>query len=205
MTGILKFTGGALQTNAWLIHAAEGPVLFDAPGGVCNWLASQGIRPVFLALTHGHFDHIEEAALVTRTFGCPAGIHPLDRPMVETPGYFRSWGVETEPLSPEFSLNEGDTSIGGASARLFHVPGHSPGSLCFYFPEIGALVGGDVLFAGGIGRWDLPGGDGPGLQRGINTKLMPLPDETRVLPGHGPATTIGAERLSNPFLRMPLS
>lgn len=199
------FTGGALQTNGWVIEAAEGPVLFDAPGGVCRWLAERGIRPVFLALTHGHFDHIEEAALVMRTFGCPAGIHPLDRRMTSTPGYFSAWGVDVEPCEPQVSFDaEGPAVIAGTEFELFHVPGHSPGSVCFYLRDRGLLAGGDVLFAGGIGRWDLPGGDGALLQRGINGKLMALPDETRVLPGHGPATTIGAERRANPFLRMPL-
>ncbi len=205
MIRALTYTGGALQTNAWIINAREGPLLFDAPGGVCRWLLEREICPVFLALTHGHYDHVEEAALVTRTFKCRAGIHPLDRPMVETPGFFANWGVEIEHFTPEASFDvEGITILAGSTVELFHVPGHSRGSVCFYFPDNGILIGGDVLFAGGIGRWDLPGGDGALLRRGIVEKLMHLPSETNVLPGHGPATTIGTERRSNPFLYMPL-
>ncbi|MFQ3577978.1 MAG: MBL fold metallo-hydrolase [Verrucomicrobiia bacterium] len=88
----------------------------------------------------------------------------------------------------------------GATFALFHIPGHSPGSVAFYLPAHGLLVGGDVLFAGGIGRWDLPGGNGALLVQGIKQKLFPLPEDTLLLPGHGPTTTIGRERATNPFL-----
>jgi glyoxylase-like metal-dependent hydrolase (beta-lactamase superfamily II) len=91
--------------------------------------------------------------------------------------------------------------VAGLHFTVFEVPGHCPGSLCFYFEEEGALFGGDVLFRGGIGRWDLPGGDHELLITGIVRKILPLPDATKVYPGHGPATTVGRERATNPFLR----
>jgi glyoxylase-like metal-dependent hydrolase (beta-lactamase superfamily II) len=198
-----SFTGGDLQTNAYTIATQGGVILFDAPEGVCEWLASEGQRPVLLLLTHGHFDHVMDAAKVVRKFGCPVGCHPEDAAMVSEEGFYRSWGypVDVEPVTVALDLNkEGAQNLGGVDFELFHVPGHSMGSLCFLMKASSLLIGGDVLFAGGIGRWDLPGGDGPLLVRGITEKLLPLPDETIVLPGHGPATTILRERSTNPFL-----
>jgi glyoxylase-like metal-dependent hydrolase (beta-lactamase superfamily II) len=99
-------------------------------------------------------------------------------------------------------LHEGmGQNLLGLGVDVLDVPGHCPGSLCFHLPEEGLLIGGDVLFRGGIGRWDLPGGNGELLLQGIRSKVMPLPDQTVVLPGHGPSTTIGVEKATNPFLR----
>lgn len=123
--------------------------------------------------------------------------------MVTDREFFRRWGfgLEIEPFDSDFTLDEGDDpELLGVPTRIFHVPGHCPGSLCVFLPGERILVGGDVLFRGAVGRWDLPGGDRDLLFRGIRTKLLPLGDDVTVLPGHGPATTIGIERVENPFL-----
>ena len=125
--------------------------------------------------------------------------------MVSDPTFFRrhGFGLDVEPISADLVLAEGDENrIAETPMRLLLVPGHCPGSLCFYFPDRGVVVGGDVLFQGGVGRWDLPGGDGELLFAGIREKLFALPPGTVVLPGHGPATSIGVERDTNPYLRV---
>ena len=119
------------------------------------------------------------------------------------PEFFRSAGfqLEIEPVEPDFLIEATPArKFLGLELEILEVPGHCPGSLCFYSRSEKLLIGGDVLFAGGVGRWDLPGGDGDLLFRGIKEKLYPLGDDVIVLPGHGPATTIGAERRTNPFV-----
>lgn len=197
------FCGGIFETNCYVLHAPGGPILFDAPEGVCNWLDARGIAPKLLLLTHGHFDHVPEVAKVKRRFGCEIGCHAETVPMISDPNFFRDFGfqLEIEPAEPDFFITEiASREFLGLPMQVLEVPGHCPGSLCFLWREELQLVGGDVLFAGGVGRWDLPGGDGELLFRGIRTKLYPLGDDITVLPGHGPTTTIGTERRTNPFV-----
>lgn len=198
------FCGGIFETNCYLLHAPGGPILFDAPDGACVWLEERGVTPALLLLTHGHFDHVPDVAKIKRRFGCKIGCHAETVPMISDPEFFRSFGfqLEIEPAQADFLIAEGgDAELAGARFDVFDVPGHSPGSLCFLSRPDRLLVGGDVLFAGGVGRWDLPGGDADLLFGGIKRKLFPLGDDVTVLPGHGPATTIGRERQTNPFLR----
>ncbi len=198
-----KFTGGVLDTNAYAVRAADGWILFDAPQGVCDWLDAQGIVPTLLLLTHGHYDHVSDAAEAKRRYQAMIGIHRADRPMVEEKDFFARWGfaLPVTPVQVDFEIVEGEkTEFLGLSLGIYHVPGHSPGSVCFHDRSGAVLVGGDVLFAGGVGRWDLPGGNGELLIEGIRQKLWALDDATVVLPGHGPSTTIGVERLSNPYV-----
>lgn len=198
------FCGGIFETNCYLFDAPEGLILFDAPQGACDWLVSHGKKPSLLLLTHGHFDHVPDVAKIKRRFGCEIGCHPATVPMISEPEFFRRFGfeLEIEPVAPDFLIEETPSrKFLGAEMEVLEVPGHCPGSLCFLSRKNSVLVGGDVLFAGGVGRWDLPGGDGPLLFENIRTKLFPLGDKITVLPGHGPATTIGEERRTNPFLR----
>ena len=198
-----SFCGGIFETNCYLFHAPEGAILFDAPDGSCEWLVSRGIDLKLLLLTHGHFDHVPDVAKLKRKFGCQVGCHPDTAPMISDPNFFRSFGfaLEIEPVQPDFFITETpEREFLGGKWEVLEVPGHSPGSLCFLSRPDGVLVGGDVLFAGGVGRWDLPGGDGELLFRGIREKLFPLGDEITVLPGHGPPTKIGEERATNPFV-----
>jgi hydroxyacylglutathione hydrolase len=195
------FTGGPLDTNAYLYQAPEGLILFDAPMGADEAFADLPVK--LLLLTHGHFDHVADAAAIVRRHGCQVGLHPDSLPMVSDREFFVRWGygLEVEPVGVDLLLDrEGPVHFLGTEFTLLHVPGHCPGSLCFYQPGDSTVVGGDVLFRGGVGRTDLPGGDTEQLLTGIRNKLFTLPDEVIVLPGHGPATSIGYERRTNPFL-----
>ena len=195
------FTGGPLDTNAYYVEVGGRAMLFDAPQGADREF--EGRKVDLLVLTHGHFDHVADAAAIAKRHGCRVAAHELTLPMVTDREFFRNWGfaLEVEPVGVDDILPEGEGNLLGVPCVNFHVPGHCPGSLCTYFPESEILVGGDVLFAGGVGRWDLPGGDHETLISGIHGKLMPLNDTVNVLPGHGPPTTIGQERKSNPFLQ----
>ncbi len=201
MNQFKMFTGGMLDTNSFLYAAPGGNILFDAPQGADEAFAETSIQ--LLLLTHGHFDHVADAAAIIARHGCPVAFHPETAPMVADRDFFRRWGfeLEIEPFQADFLLNEGPAqSLLGLEMDLYYVPGHCPGSLCFHVPSEKTLVGGDVLFRGGVGRWDLPGGDGDLLFTGIREKLFPLPEDTIVLPGHGPSTTIGREKSENPYL-----
>jgi len=198
------FCGGIFETNCYLFHAPGGAVLFDAPEGSCEWLERGGIDLRLLLLTHGHFDHVPDVAKIKRRFQCPIGCHADTVPMISDRDFFKAAGfaLEIEPAQPDFLIEQtAERDFLGAKFQVLEVPGHCPGSLCFFSHAEAILVGGDVLFAGGVGRWDLPGGDGELLFRGIRSKIFPLGDAVTVLPGHGPPTTIGEERQSNPFVR----
>lgn len=197
-----SFTGGPYETNCFLVDAPGGKVLFDAPEGADEALADEKIG--LLVLTHGHWDHTADAAAIQRRHGCPVACHADTVPMVSEADFFQRAGfpLRIETLKPDRILAEGaGQDFLGLKLDVLDVPGHCPGSLCFYAPDGGLLVGGDVLFGGGIGRWDLPGGDGELLCRGIREKVFVLPESTVVLPGHGPATTVGEEKATNPFVR----
>lgn len=198
------FTGGLFETNAFALAAPDGWILFDAPEGVCDWLVRQKIDLRLLLLTHGHIDHIQDVAKIKERFACPIGVHRDSAPMISQRDFFRDFGfqLEVEPVEPDFLIAATPSrEFLGMEFEVLEVPGHCPGSLCFYSRANELLIGGDVLFAGGVGRWDLPGGDGELLFSGIREKLYSLGENVTVLPGHGPETTIGAERAGNPFVR----
>lgn len=203
MLEIQSFIGGIFETNGYVVRAPGGDLLVDAPTGTLEWLEEIGRRPALLLITHGHVDHTNDAAKVVRRYDCQLACHRDSVPMLTDPGFFRRFGfnLETEPVSPSFLIEETENvPLLGLDFKVLLVPGHCPGSLCFYHTPSANLFSGDVLFAGSIGRTDLPGGNYQQLVRGLHEKILRLPDETRVLPGHGPATTIGVERRSNPFL-----
>jgi glyoxylase-like metal-dependent hydrolase (beta-lactamase superfamily II) len=201
---------GPIQTNAYLLTEPKTgeAVLVDAPEGV--WakvepiLKKEGCRLTALWITHGHWDHTQGAAEVARKSGAPIIAHKADRPMLETPEVMRPLllpGIVVEPMKVDRWVDDGDTVEAlGETVRVSHVPGHSPGSIMFHFPRAAGAFSGDVLFEGNVGRTDLPGGDFGQIIDSIESRLLALPDGTKVQPGHGPMTTIGAERKSNPFL-----
>ena len=196
------FTGGNLETNSYLINATGGAILIDAPEGSAKAFAHQKIS--LLVLTHGHFDHVWDAAEIARLQGCPVAMHQTTEKMLADRGLLRRFGIdlEIEPVKSDRMLHEEKgVALLGRIFDVYEVPGHCPGSLCLHDHSSGILYGGDVLFAGGVGRWDLPGGDRDLLLSGIREKLLCLPPETMVLPGHGPSTTIGKESVENPYLR----
>ena len=199
--GLKMFTGGALQTNSYLVACPEGNILIDAPEGSAE--AFRDIPISMLLLTHGHYDHVWDAANVARHHRCTVAMHPVTETMLADRNLLRRFGIdlEVEPVTADLKLLEGSGQrLLGRSFDLFEVPGHCPGSLCIHNASSNLLFGGDVLFAGGVGRWDLPGGDRDLLLSGISTKLLPLPGQTVVLPGHGPSTTIAEEKANNPYL-----
>jgi hydroxyacylglutathione hydrolase len=203
--GYESFCGGIFETNCYLFKAPEGQILFDAPQGACEWLRSLGVEPKLLLLTHGHIDHVQDVARIKQQFGCPIGCHPLTGPMISDREFFRNFGfeLEIEPAKPDFFIEETlNRNFLGADFQVLEIPGHCPGSLCFFSHKDKLLIDGDVLFAGSIGRGDLPGGDIDVLISGIRKKIFPLGDDVTVLPGHGPPTRIGTERQTNPFARL---
>ena len=198
------FIGGIFDTNAYLIQTAGGNILIDAPTGSSEWIRNLGVRLDLLVLTHGHFDHFDDAAKIKQASKCQVAFHKDGIPLITDPDFFKDRGffLETEPVQPDFLIDETpQIDLCGIPFRVLSVPGHCPGSLCFYSAADELLFDGDVLFAGSIGRTDFPGGDHKLLIRGIREKIFTLPDKTIVLPGHGPQTTIGEERRNNPFLR----
>lgn len=214
MTNVISLTQNAVQENTYLVYdeKTKETIIFD-PG--CFTPAEErelvatidrlGLKPVKLINTHCHFDHIFGNAFVVQQYGLKLGIHPLEEQLLTSaPMVVQMYGMPpmTPSPAPDYFINEGDTvTLGDATFQVLFCPGHSPGSLCFYSAEEGYVIAGDVLFQRSIGRTDLPLGDHDALIGSILTKLMPLPDETAVYPGHGPSTTIGEERRENPFLR----
>jgi hydroxyacylglutathione hydrolase len=181
--------------EAVIIDPGEEPAMFLAELDTRAWQ----LRGIWL--THAHVDHIIGVAAVRRATGAPIHLHPLDRPMYDALPQFGSWvGLELPvPPPPEVALAAGmSLTVGRVPFEVRCTPGHSPGSVSFVGD--GRVFGGDVLFNGSVGRTDLPGGDSSTLLHSIQTQFLSLPDSTVVHSGHGRETTIGVERLTNPFL-----
>ncbi|MEM9479339.1 MAG: MBL fold metallo-hydrolase [Verrucomicrobiota bacterium] len=202
MLEISAFCGGFCSTNGYLVRNPENGqrILVDAPLGISEWVKSQGAKPDALFLTHQHFDHVEDAGLLVKEFGFKVFAWSA----VSGDLTLEKWAAEAgvidkiEPFEVDHVLeNDGEAvtvEIAGLTLKLLHVPGHSPDSVCFYDTDSGVMFVGDVLMCGGYGRTDLPHGNAQDLFQGIREKLWPLPDTTNVLSGHGPPTTIGAEK-----------
>lgn len=206
----------AAATNCYVLAADRGEpaVVVDAPPdpeGIGALLAANDLVPAALMVTHGHIDHVGGAGAVVRATGVDAYVHPDDDFLTLHPAeqLAHMFGVrlppeQTELLAPPaeyLPLEDGqEVTIGGLTLEIIHTPGHTPGHCCFFLREEGILLSGDHLFAGSIGRTDLPGGDYDTLMQSMRQKILVLPDDTEVLPGHGPATTLARERRVNPFL-----
>ena len=200
-----RFTGGPVETHAYLVTLPEGNLLIDAPEGAADYFRDVPVD--LLLLTHSHFDHVMDAAKIVREKKCGAAMHRTTEEHLADKMLNKRFGlpIEIEPVKATTYLEESkQQNILGALFDIFEVPGHCPGSICLYNGPANILFGGDVLFAGGVGRWDLPGGDGKLLIAGIRKKLLTLPPETRVLPGHGPETTVGIEAQTNGYLTLKI-
>jgi glyoxylase-like metal-dependent hydrolase (beta-lactamase superfamily II) len=199
---------GALQCNCSILgDEASGEAIVVDPGDevlrILALLQRHNLTVKQILVTHAHIDHIAGAARLQALTGAPVLYNQNDLPLVKMMDVQAGWLGSTTPEvhPPDDTLDDGKLiSITNISGSILLTPGHTQGSVCLYLPEQGLLLAGDTLFAGSVGRTDLPGGDGPTLIRSIHSKLLPLPDSTVVIPGHGPKTTIGNERATNPFL-----
>jgi len=200
---ITPFTGGFTQTNGYLVETAAGNFLVDAPEGVAAWLEQNDKQAGDVLLTHQHYDHVVDAAALQQAGGRLHAFAPYSTELT-LEAAARAWGmpiiVEPYRIDTIFDMDR-PLALAGLEFTPAHVPGHSTDSVIFHLKEEKLVFSGDTLFADSIGRTDLPGGDTRQLLDGIARHLLALPPETRVLPGHGPATTIGREADQNPFLR----
>jgi len=209
---VTGFPAGAFAANCYVVAPARGAECVivdpgqDAQQGIDELLLRYRLKPIAVLLTHGHIDHMWSVAPVCGAKGIPAYIHPDDRELLADPAKGLSLAVGqqlfggitfTEPDDVRELADGSALSLAGLNFTVRHTPGHTPGSVTFGSEN--GLFSGDLLFAGSIGRTDLPGGDHQAMLRSL-ARTLTLPDDTLVLPGHGPQTTIGAERRTNPFL-----
>jgi glyoxylase-like metal-dependent hydrolase (beta-lactamase superfamily II) len=198
---------GPLESNCFLVVETQDrhALLIDPgadPDKICDWCAMHRAQVEKILLTHGHGDHIGANAALKERLQVPIGIHEKEKdflidPLLNLSAYF---DPVTSPAADFYLVDGEEIDWHGPAVKVLHTPGHSPGSVSFY--SEGWLISGDVLFQGSIGRTDFPGSDMITLQKSIREKLLVLPPETVVYPGHGPATTIGEEIQSNPFLHL---
>ena len=211
---IEQFTFNSFQTHCCVIWDADRKCVITDPGcssasevrQLTDFIASKGLEPVCIMLTHGHFDHILGVAELVRKYSIPVYMHPEDKFTLENNAYFsRLFGVAMPDEFETTDIEDGDTiEVGKLRFEVIFTPGHSRGGVCFYERSGKILICGDTIFAGAIGRTDHPGGDYDILMRSIFEKLLMLDGETRILPGHGPSSDISTERMTNPFL-MPFN
>jgi hydroxyacylglutathione hydrolase len=204
---VVQIPGGQFVENCYLVIDEDSNTCAvidpgEQAGLVLHKLEASGATPVGIWLTHAHIDHVLGIPALVAATGAPVSLHPADRALYDAVPDQAAWfGLTADPLPPPdraFSAGE-RLQLGSLEFAVRHAPGHSPGHVVF--AGAGAVFGGDVLFQGSIGRTDLPGGDYDTLLDSITRELLVLPDSTIVYTGHGPATTIGAERRTNPFLR----
>ena len=201
---------GPIQTIGYLLTEAKlgEAILIDAPGDILAKikpvLAKEGCTLKELWLTHGHWDHTQESARVKRELGVRVRAHRADQTLIETPEVmeeFMGTQLGLEPVLVDAWVAQGDRLKAlGLEFEVRHVPGHCPGNVLFYSADAQLALVGDALFNGGVGRWDLPGGNFELLQKSIREQIYTLPDATIVFPGHGPRTTVGVEKSSNPYV-----
>jgi hydroxyacylglutathione hydrolase len=198
---------GITQTNCYIAGCEETQegVVID-PGGhpkrILKAIEESGLAIRYVLNTHCHFDHMGANAEIVTATGAPLALHPAELPILQARGGAALFGViaRESPL-PDVELEPGQVlEVGTLRFQVLHTPGHSPGGVTFYLEQEGVAFDGDVLFAGGVGRTDLPGGDWDTLMHSIHQVLFALPDETVLYPGHGPKTTVGREKAHNPWL-----
>jgi len=204
-----SFPVGPLQCNCTLLGDEEaGEAIVVDPGDnvaqIHSRLTGHGLTLKQILVTHAHIDHVGGALKLKRLTGAPIFLNQNDLPLLKMMEVQAGWlGIESpEVAPPDEDLADGLTvGLARYPAQVLHTPGHTQGSVCLHFAPLKLLVAGDTLFAGSIGRTDLPGGNYPQIIHSIQSRLLPLPDETRIITGHGAETMLGDERRSNPFLR----
>jgi glyoxylase-like metal-dependent hydrolase (beta-lactamase superfamily II) len=213
MLSIKSFTFNPVQENTYVLYNDQGQCCIIDPGcyfdeeraALKAFIEKSGLTPVLLLNTHCHLDHVFGNKFVHDTWNLTLHIHEKEKIVLETaPIAGKTWQLPFDNYKgPLAMLKPGETiRVGIDELEIRFAPGHSPGSVCFYHEAGGFLIGGDVLFNGSIGRTDLPGGAYATLINSIQTQLFTLPDETKVYSGHGPMTTIGFEKMNNPFVKL---
>lgn len=211
MITIQSFTYGPFQENTYVLYNENKEALIIDPGmyelhefdSFFNYLTQMELKPVQCINTHTHVDHIFGNAAVVMKYKIPLAFHLLDQPVFDHQKTAGAMYNLTFVKSPEadYYLKEGDEiTLGHDRLKILLAPGHSPGSVCFYHQQQQFVISGDVLFYMSVGRSDLPGGDHATLIKSIQTQLFTLPDEVKVYSGHGPETSIGFEKMNNPFV-----
>lgn len=213
MLSVQSFTFNPVQENTYVLYNDSGLCCIIDPGcyfpeeeqELKNFIEQNSLRPVLLLNTHCHLDHVFGNKFVHKTWGLILHIHPLEKKLLDfAPQSGQMWQLPFDNYEGELVyLKEGTfIKVGTDELEIRFTPGHSPGSICFFHEPGGFVIGGDVLFNGSIGRTDLPGGDFKTLINSIQTQLFTLPDDTKVYSGHGPVTTVGYEKMNNPFVKM---
>ncbi len=213
MLAVKSFTFSPVQENTYILYNEEGQCCIIDPGcyfpkerdELKTGIEETGFTPVLLLNTHCHLDHVFGNKFVQDTWGLTLHLHEKEKPVLDfAPQSGQMWQLPFDNYNgPLVYLKEGNTiKIGEDELEIRFTPGHSPGSISFYHAAGGFIVGGDVLFSGSIGRTDLPGGSFDTLVNSIQTQFFTLPDETKVYSGHGPVTTVGYEKMNNPFVKL---
>jgi hydroxyacylglutathione hydrolase len=203
------FPVGVLRCNCTILgDELTGEAIVVDPGEnipeILRRLAAHKLTVKQIIVTHAHIDHVGGALALKRITGAPVLLNQNDLPLLAMMDMQAGWiGSEPPEVAPPDASAEDGLRIGltNLPGEVIHTPGHTEGSICLYFAPQHLLIAGDTLFAGSIGRTDLPGGDSRKIIRSIHSRLLPMPDEVAVVPGHGPMTTIGEERVNNPFLQ----
>jgi hydroxyacylglutathione hydrolase len=206
---LATFPVGPLQCNCTVLgDEASGEAMVVDPGDnipqILALLQKHKLQLKQIVVTHGHIDHVGGAVRLKRATGAPVILNQNDLPQIEMMDVQAGWlGIEPPEVAPPDASAEDGMMVGiaGHAAQVLFTPGHTQGSICLHFAPESLLLAGDTLFAGSIGRTDLPGGDSRLILRSLHERVLTLPDATRVIPGHGPETTVGEERESNPYLQ----
>jgi hydroxyacylglutathione hydrolase len=212
MLNVTFFTFNPFQENTYVIANEHGQCWIVDPGmydtqeaeQMIAYISDKGLQPQAIINTHAHIDHIFGVQAMKDKYNIPFSIHEHELPVLQRAADAAAmFGVTLKnvPVAETYIKEGTPLALGDDTLEVYYTPGHSPGSISFYYPQGNWVIAGDVLFSGSIGRTDLPGGNFDTLISSIRMQLFPLPDVTTVLSGHGPATTIGAEKKHNPFLR----
>ena len=206
--GIITIPVGVIEANCYLLfdRKSKNTFIID-PGGdaalIEEALKGNGLKTVYIVNTHAHFDHVSANSELKEVTGARTILHGDDVGLLaEAHEHAAIWGVNVGPQpGPDIIMEDGSTfKAGSITIEVLHTPGHTPGGVCLYYKDAGVIFTGDTLFAGSIGRTDLEGGCSEDLLKSIKNRLLPLDDNVIVLPGHGPASTIGEEKELNPFV-----
>ncbi|WP_338470244.1 MBL fold metallo-hydrolase [Niallia sp. XMNu-256] len=199
---------GQMQTNCYVLKKEDFSCLIIDPGSegekLIQYLREEDLKPIAIVLTHAHYDHIGAVDTIRSAYDIPVYVHHLEKDWLSSPALNLSEKMPAGKVqvneADEIIMGEQELTIESFSFKIYETPGHSPGSISLYFEDAGIVCSGDALFSGSIGRSDLPGGNQELLLKSIHDKLLTLPENTAVLCGHGPVTTIGNEMNTNPFL-----